>query len=70
MLWGAAGGDRIMNDIECDVCDGEGYVPCEECNGVIEVVKPPTSLDELRETRRVRDRRRARKANPFAPRQS
>jgi len=27
-------------------------------------------LDELRETRRVRDRRRARKANHFAPRQS
>lgn len=23
-------------DNECDVCDGEGYVPCEECNGLIE----------------------------------
>ena len=45
MLWGAAGGDRIMNKITCDVCEGEGYVPCEECNGVIEVVKQPTPLD-------------------------
>ncbi len=45
MLWGAAGGDRIINEITCDVCEDEGYVPCEECNGLIEVVKPPTPLD-------------------------
>ena len=45
MLWGAAGGDWVVNKITCDVCEGEGYVPCEECNGVIEVVKQPTPLD-------------------------
>ena len=33
--------------MDCEYCDGEGYVPCEECNGIpIQVAKPiETPLD-------------------------
>lgn len=41
MLWGAAGGDWIMNEITCDVCEDEGYVPCEECNADIRRPEKP-----------------------------
>ena len=44
--------------MDCEYCDGEGYVPCEECNDIpIQVVAKPieTPLEYGREVGTLED---------------